>query len=604
LIGNLIGDNQEALKIYWNTYGKIRKINDIFDNTKIRFAYSPGGNRIVKDMFDTAQYYFRDAQGNIMAIYSRYITNGEELVRPEPDEIMKASFVEFLYNNIDTATFFNNILRVSLKDSTNFEMIRDAFINNGGDFLSVTLLWLDNIGDEEALGMLIASLLRDEDIDLPGDRVPADAYWHISEFDLYGSSRLGTIHPDSCIKQLSYQAIYNPLNRQYMDYNEMSITYNYDTNTYDTLSLLYERGEKFFELCNHLGNVMVTVSDRKLPKDTLGNNTADHFRADVLSAGDYYAFGMQMPGRNYSLYEYRFGFNGQEKDNQIYGSGNSYTAEFWQYDARLGRRWNVDPILKVWESPFNCFSNNPIYLKDPTGLTGEVTKTENGYSDNRYPINQSPLNVPGNVLIIRANIYLYGDANSNMAESMETTMNNQLNNVESISTPNGEINLPNYSSIEIDGERYTVIFDVNVEYKNVTREQVESNQDHKNNYIRVGNDNPILNFSSSFIAAKDNSSRGGSTGFFQMPIGKFTGTHEFLESLGGPIHSDMPNPNSGPDYSNATEIPYRVPTNYQKVPSNPIRRLGEEDLNTFIPLIKWISDTKGTIGDISHYYFK
>jgi hypothetical protein len=42
-----------------------------------------------------------------------------------------------------------------------------------------------------------------------------------------------------------------------------------------------------FELSNHLGNVIVTVSVRKLPKDTLGDNNVDHFRADVLSAGDY-----------------------------------------------------------------------------------------------------------------------------------------------------------------------------------------------------------------------------------------------------------------------------------------------------------------------------
>jgi hypothetical protein len=133
-----------------------------------------------------------------------------------------------------------------------------------------------------------------------------------------------------------------------------------------------------FELCNHLGNVIVTVSDRKLPKDTVGNNTVDHFRADVLSAWDYYAFGMQMPGRNYSATEYRFGFNGQEKDNQIYGSGNSYTAEFWQYDARLGRRWNVDPIFKEWESPFACLSGNPVFMVDILGSSAGDYLDQNG----------------------------------------------------------------------------------------------------------------------------------------------------------------------------------------------------------------------------------
>jgi putative chitinase len=63
----------------------------------------------------------------------------------------------------------------------------------------------------------------------------------------------------------------------------------------------------------------------------------------------------------------RFGFNGQEKDNEVSGDGNSYTAEFWQYDPRLGRRFNVDPVMKVWESPYATFANNPIYYGDPSG---------------------------------------------------------------------------------------------------------------------------------------------------------------------------------------------------------------------------------------------
>ena len=65
--------------------------------------------------------------------------------------------------------------------------------------------------------------------------------------------------------------------------------------------------------------------------------------------------------------EYSYGFNGQEKDDEIAGEGNSYTAEFWQYDSRLGRRWNIDPVVKYHESPYACFANNPIWFADPNG---------------------------------------------------------------------------------------------------------------------------------------------------------------------------------------------------------------------------------------------
>ncbi len=76
-----------------------------------------------------------------------------------------------------------------------------------------------------------------------------------------------------------------------------------------------------------------------------------------------------MPGRKYQSAGgmYRYGFGGQMKDDEISGSGNSYTAEFWQYDPRLCRRWNIDPVKKYWQSDYVCFSDNPILRTDPKG---------------------------------------------------------------------------------------------------------------------------------------------------------------------------------------------------------------------------------------------
>jgi len=65
--------------------------------------------------------------------------------------------------------------------------------------------------------------------------------------------------------------------------------------------------------------------------------------------------------------KYRYGFNGQEKSNEIKGPGNSYTAEFWEYDPRSGRRWNMDPKTKEFESPYSGFANNPVWLRDENG---------------------------------------------------------------------------------------------------------------------------------------------------------------------------------------------------------------------------------------------
>ena len=73
--------------------------------------------------------------------------------------------------------------------------------------------------------------------------------------------------------------------------------------------------------------------------------------------------------KNYYISNYRFGFNGQEKDQEIYNNQSTTTATFWEYDGRIGRRWNVDPEFKKMpeQSQYACFGNNPIYYNDPLG---------------------------------------------------------------------------------------------------------------------------------------------------------------------------------------------------------------------------------------------
>lgn len=126
-------------------------------------------------------------------------------------------------------------------------------------------------------------------------------------------------------------------------------------------------GRKSYELKDHLGNVRVVINDFKMGRDNTGDSKSDYYLAKISSLSDYGPFGELLEARTANANRYRYGFNGQEKDNEISGSGNSYTAEFWQYDSRLGRRWNVDPIIKEHESPYAAFANNPIWFVDKSG---------------------------------------------------------------------------------------------------------------------------------------------------------------------------------------------------------------------------------------------
>ena len=90
-----------------------------------------------------------------------------------------------------------------------------------------------------------------------------------------------------------------------------------------------------------------------------------------------------MPGRVFSSASgYRFGFNGQEKDDEVSGAGNHNTALFWEYDTRLGRRWNQDPKPNPSISNYATFANNPIMFVDLLGDSIGVNFTKVGDKEN------------------------------------------------------------------------------------------------------------------------------------------------------------------------------------------------------------------------------
>jgi YD repeat-containing protein len=329
-IGNLITDKGGKIdSIYWTVYGKIQRIKKN-DGTIITFTYDVAGNRVSKRVKNVETWYVRDATGNVMAIYT----------------------------------------------------FGDSTINNG----DLTLI----------------------------------------ESDIYGSSRLGILN-----RQVNVQKIAKP---------DSLIMAGLGTG----INTTFTRGNKVFELSNHLGNVLATISDRKRPISVDGS-TIDHYNPIISTAQDYYPFGSLMPGRggrsttggwasgtdnvngytvpanltinsrsnnqpaeyvasgsisfadgfatgandSFNAYiadgsyaggtggsgagasgvggGYRYGFNGQEKDNEIAGEGNAYTAQFWEYDPRIGRRWNLDPEPITGISQYSALNNSPILCSDPLG---------------------------------------------------------------------------------------------------------------------------------------------------------------------------------------------------------------------------------------------
>jgi len=129
-------------------------------------------------------------------------------------------------------------------------------------------------------------------------------------------------------------------------------------------------GNKKYEMSDHRGNVMEVITDRVLSNDIVGNGFTDYYNADVISYSDYYPFGMLLPNRHESSNEYRYGFQGQEKDDEIKGEGNSLNYKYRMHDTRIGRFFAVDPLTSEYPhyTPYSFSGNKVIAFRELEGL--------------------------------------------------------------------------------------------------------------------------------------------------------------------------------------------------------------------------------------------
>jgi RHS repeat-associated protein len=93
------------------------------------------------------------------------------------------------------------------------------------------------------------------------------------------------------------------------------------------------------------------------------------------SANDYYPFGMVMPARSFTASsDYRFGFNGKEKDKNM-SSLTAYDYGFRIYNPAIGKFLSVDPLTKQYPyyTPYQFAGNMPIWAIDLDGLEQKIS---------------------------------------------------------------------------------------------------------------------------------------------------------------------------------------------------------------------------------------
>lgn len=84
---------------------------------------------------------------------------------------------------------------------------------------------------------------------------------------------------------------------------------------------------------------------------------------------------MLVPNRHGSSDSYRYGFQGQEKDDELKGEGNSINFKYRMHDPRIGRFFAVDPLASSypWNSPYSFSENKVIDHIELEGRESELT---------------------------------------------------------------------------------------------------------------------------------------------------------------------------------------------------------------------------------------
>ncbi len=92
---------------------------------------------------------------------------------------------------------------------------------------------------------------------------------------------------------------------------------------------------------------------------------------------------MLLPNRHGNSGEYRYGFQGQEKDNEIKGEGNSLNYKYRMHDPRVGRFFAVDPLEMEYPhyTPYQFSGNKVIHAVELEGLEEWEINTEFGTND-------------------------------------------------------------------------------------------------------------------------------------------------------------------------------------------------------------------------------
>jgi RHS repeat-associated protein len=263
--------------------------------------------------------------------------------------------------------------------------------------------WITTYYALDASGNTMATYNLSYDNLVGGDPNEFTETFTLNDHTIYGASRLGVVQ---------HNEVLNTRNIEVVSYTGKAFNVVTElTNTPATIDELTfnvrELGKKSYELANHLGNVLAVITDQKIAVDDhqyvsgagnynldtdlnyyhevahgtgtytinsiSGDGIVDYYLPNVIMFSDYYPYGMQLInryGEDNTRKKYRYGFQGQEIDDEVKGEGKSVNYKYRMHDPRIGRFFAVDPLAPKYPhySPYQFSGNRVLDAIELEGL--------------------------------------------------------------------------------------------------------------------------------------------------------------------------------------------------------------------------------------------
>lgn len=456
-IGNLVKDEAEDIAhITWRVDGKIeniRRTGSISTNKNLSFDYDAMGNRIAKHIYEAnadldplnwsltkTVYYVRDATGNVMSTYEKNVDYVGEAITYDVIERpiygssrvgMYAQEVDMMSTSTATSTGNHSVGARKYELSNHLgnvlSVVTDQILaidTDNDQTVDYSLPVVTNVSDYYAFGSSMrersfnlltggANLFTPTIEDTIGISVVGDEITNIATTAGHGNSAgvskefitgngsvqasVGTTSDDSYQVWFGLSTVNVDNRNNTLDYaiaffggrigiwhgaNSFHVNYSHSYSLGSVLKI-----ERIDGVVNYIIDDVIIESYAETPAIEGLPLLADFSMAYIGTK----LHNLKITGAGDA---YRYGFNGQEKDDEISGEGNSYNLGLREYDPRLGRMFSIDPRSPEyqWQSPYVYHRNSPIKVIDfKGGGDGDQEGSNTGSTDLKYT---------GNVILV------------------------------------------------------------------------------------------------------------------------------------------------------------------------------------------------------------